>query len=157
MGHRGWEGEMNPGRVRQLTSPWGTSFESFMAAAQSGQMRRGKEKYWSRSLGYSTADWDAEAGRFTTRASGARFRDTSYNSAHQNQSAAWRGLSGEQRQQVVDAAQRQHAEELLAPGRRAAGETMLEGLKAKSETMEQLVANRRALRDAERKAQRGLY
>ena len=132
---------------------YGTTFEDFMAAAQSGAMRKGKEEWWSRRLGYASSDWDAEAGVFTKRASASRFRDSPY----LGQSEGWKALTAEQQQQVVDAAQRQHAEELLAAKSAIKGETMLEGLKAKSETMEQLVANRRALRDAERKAERGLY
>ncbi|MDP6368471.1 MAG: hypothetical protein QF615_02600 [Planctomycetota bacterium] len=138
---------------RRFKGRYGKTFEDFMAAAQLGSMRSGREKYWSRNLGYSSSDWDAEAGVFTKRASASRFRDSPY----LGQSEGWKALTAEQQQQVVDAAQRQHAEELLTAKSAIKGETMLEGLKAKSETMEQLVANRRALRDAERKAERGLY
>ena len=133
---------------------YGNTFESFMAAAQSGEMRKGKEKWWSKLLGYSSADWDAEAGSFSKRASHAGFRDTLIPFG---KSEGWMALTGDQKQQVMDAAQRQHAEELLAAKSATTGATMLAGLTAKSETMEQLVANRRALRDAERKAERGLY
>ena len=147
--------------VNQSHEPTVTTHEEFMDLARDPEWAKeftaggSGSKYRQRMLGYTVEDWDPETGKFSGEGSfdpgqWKAFRGT-------QQRSGWRGLSKEQQGAFANALEETMANYLKGQAAEAKGASLLDNIAAKSETMEQLIANRRALREEELKQTRGLY
>lgn len=151
-----------------------TSHEEFMELARDPEWAEqfvagtaGKRgKYRRKMLGYTMEDWDPEAGRFMGEERNLKhgYRGMrgaggfgSYTAAGKSYTEGWRAMSKEQQGEFADVIEETMSNYLKSQEAEAKGASLLDNIAAKSDTMEQLIANRRALREEELKQTRGLY
>ena len=168
MGHKPFQG------TNQYHEPIVTSHEEFMELARDPEWAEkfvagtaGKRgKYRRKMLGYTMEDWDAEAGRFMGEERNLKYGSRGmrgarafnpYSGSPKRDTEGWDAMSEEQRGEFADVLEETMSNYLKSQEAEAKGASLLDNIAAKSDTMEQLIANRRALREEELKQTRGLY